>query len=603
MFCDALAGDAGISAVEVIMSRLRTLIRYLQPHQRQVWLGIGALLLVNAIGVFLPWFIKIAIDEFSDVVRTGSDLLGVRDRLLVYVLIVLATSTLMGAVRIASRVWMFGAGRLVEFDLKRQIFGHLLILPPSYFQSQSAGDIISRATSDVENLRRLVGFAVLSLINTFFAYLLTLPAMLLIDVRLTLIALSVYPVMLVLVQVSSDRLRLEQATVQDRLSEVSELIQEDMNGIGLIKVYAQEQNEQRAFGQRNRHLLDANLALARTRNILFPALVALAGTGILVLLVIGGPQIARGEISLGELSALTLYVERLVFPTALLGFTITAYQRGQVSIDRLNTILQTTPAIANVPGAVALESVRGEIRAQGLSFRYAGALEPALQDLGFTVAAGTTVAIVGPIGSGKSTLANAFPRLLDIAPGQLYLDGVDLTQVQLRCLRRAIAYVPQDSFLFGMSVRDNIRYGRPDASEAEVIEAAKAAYIHAEILNFPQQYDTLVGERGITLSGGQRQRVALARALLMDASVLVLDDALSSVDNQTGQAILDQLRRYRKTVVFISHRMTAAADADQILVMDTGRIIQTGTHQSLLRDREGLYARLWQQHEWESVLA
>ncbi len=520
-----------------------------------------------------------------------------------YVLIVLATSTLMGVIRIASRVWMFGAGRLVEFDLKRQIFGHLLILPPSYFQAQSTGDIISRATSDVENLRRLVGFAVLSLINTFFAYVLTLPAMLLIDVRLTLIALSVYPVMLVLVQVSSDRLRLEQAAVQDCLSDVSELIQEDMNGIGLIKVYAQEQNEQQAFGRRNQQLLEANLALVRTRNILFPSLVALAGTGILVLLVIGGPRIARGEITLGDLSALTLYVERLVFPTALLGFTITAYQRGQVSIDRLNTILQTPAAIADQPGAVALESVRGEIQAQGLSFRYTEALEPTLADLNFRVAAGTTVAIIGPIGSGKSTLANAFPRLLDIAPGQLYLDGVDLTQIQLRCLRRAIAYVPQDSFLFGMSVRNNIRYGRPDASELEVLEAAKAAYIHAEILNFPQQYDTLVGERGITLSGGQRQRVALARALLMDAPVLVLDDALSSVDNQTGQAILDQLRRYRKTVVFISHRMTAAADADQILVMAKGRIIQAGTHQSLLRDREGLYAQLWQQHEWESVLA
>jgi ATP-binding cassette subfamily B protein len=511
----------------------------------------------------------------------------------------------MWVIRMVSRIALFGVGRQVEFDLKQKIFQHLLQLEPTYFYANSAGDLINRATSDVENIRRLVGFAVLSLANTVFAYALTLPAMLRINVELTLAAIAVYPIMLILVQLFSDRLRNQQMVVQEELSNISELIQEDMSGMALIKIYAQEENERRAFRQNNQQLLEANLELAKTRNTLFPLVGGLAYVSLLLLLWLGAGQIAAGSLSIGNFVALILFVERLVFPTALLGFTITAYQRGEVSIDRIESILTVEPKIKDAVNAISLprEQVRGQLTARNLSYTYPGATTPALRNVSFTIQPGETVAIVGPIGSGKSTLANALPRLLDIEPGKLFLDGYDISQLKLRDLRSAIAYVPQDSFLFSTTIKNNIRYGDPVCEALEVEYCAKQAQIHAEILNFPQQYETIVGERGITLSGGQRQRTALARALLIDAPVLILDDALSSVDNQTATEILKNLSTgtQRKTVVFISHQLSAAATSDRILVMDRGQIVQSGTHTELVQ-QPGLYQNLWNQHQLEEFL-
>ncbi|HAX77229.1 MAG TPA: hypothetical protein DCY88_15700, partial [Cyanobacteria bacterium UBA11372] len=380
---------------------------------------------------------------------------------------------------------------------------------------------------------------------------------------------------------------------------------EDMSGISLIKIYAQEQNERQEFRKLNDRLLKANLQLARTRTTLFPIVEGLAYISLLVLLAAGAGAIASGALSIGNFVALILYVERLVFPTALLGFTITAYQRGEVSIDRIEHILSVEPQIEDKSNSISLplSQVKGELTARNLSFTYPGAKTPALKNINFTIAPGESVAIVGPIGSGKSTLANTLPRLLDIAPNQLFLDGYDITQIRLEDLRSAIAYVPQDSFLFSTTIKNNIRYGDPVAEQPAVEYSAKQAQIHPEIANFPQQYKTIVGERGITLSGGQRQRTALARGLLIDAPVLILDDALSSVDNQTATAILQNLSTgtERKTVVFISHQLSAAATCDRIFVMDKGEIVQTGTHAELVQ-QSGLYQSLWNQQKLEELL-
>jgi ATP-binding cassette subfamily B protein len=584
-------------------SRLQKLGAYLRPHWLDTTLGILALLVVNALGVYIPLQIREGIDTLQVVLSFG--------QVTRYVALVLGLASVMWVARMASRLWLFGVGRQVEFDLKQKIFAHLLTLEPAYFSANTVGDLINRATSDVDNIRRLLGFAVLSLANTIFAYGLTLPVMLSIDAQLSGLALLVYPVMLVLVQLFSDHLRHQQLAVQEELSNISELIQEDMSGIALVKIYAQESNERNAFAQLNGQLLDANLTLAKTRSILFPLLRGLASISLLVLLWFGASAISAGAITVGDFVALLLYVERLAFPTALLGFTITAYQRGEVSIDRIETILSVEPKIQDRTDAIALprSQVRGELSARHLTFAYPAVLgagvviKPALQDVSFTIQPQETVAIVGPIGSGKSTLANALPRLLDIAPGQLLLDGYDITRIRLHDLRGAIAYVPQDSFLFSTTIRENIRYGDPQASEAAVEAAARQAQLYAEILNFPQQYDTLVGERGITLSGGQRQRAALARALLIDAPILVLDDALSSVDNQTATQILKNLSEGsdRKTVIFISHQLSAAAMADRIFVMDQGEIVQVGTHTSLI-GQSGLYQSLWNQQKLEEAL-
>jgi ATP-binding cassette subfamily B multidrug efflux pump len=578
-------------------SQLQKLGTYLRPHWMNATLGIVALFVVNLLGVWIPLFIRDGIDELQITFSFN--------RVMYYVMLVLVSASVMWVIRMASRILLFGVGRQVEFDLKQRIFQHLLKMEPAYFAQNTAGELISRATSDVDNIRRLLGFAVLSLANTVFAYALTVPVMLSISVRLTIVALLVYPLMLVLVQMFSHRLRAQQLQVQERISRLSDLIQEDMSGISLIKIYAQEANERQAFSQLNQHLLQANLTLAKTRNTLFPLLGGLASVSLLVVLAFGAQSIAEGFITVGDFVALLLYVERLVFPTALLGFTITAYQRGEVSIDRVEAILNAEPQIQDTPMAMAapIEQIQGQLEARNLSFTYPGSDVPALDNLHFSIAPGETIAIVGPIGSGKSTLANALPRLLDIDEGQLFLDGDDTTHLRLQDLRHAIAYVPQDSFLFSTSIKNNIRYGAPLEELPEVLYAAKQAQIEIEIANFPQQYDTIVGERGITLSGGQRQRTALARALLVDAPILVLDDALSSVDNRTATEILSALSAdtAQKTVLFISHQMSAAATADRIFVMDQGRIVQIGTHAQLM-GQDGLYRSLWAQHQLEAVL-
>lgn len=583
-------------------SPLQQLSSLIIPYQDKVWFGILALLVVNGLGVFLPWYIKLVIDRLGDPAANPLSLQV--NQIAFSALLIFVLSTIMMGIRVASRVWMFGVGRQVEFDLKQKIFDHLLRLPPSYFSRQTAGDIISRVTSDVDNIRRLLGFAVLSLANTLFAYAITLPAMFWIDFKLSVLALAVYPIMLILVKVTSGRLQQEQLQVQQDLSRLSDLIQEDMNGITLIKVYAQEHHEQKEFQQLNQALLESNLQLALTRNWLFPSLIALVGTSLFFLLWVGGSQIAAGELTLGDFSALTLYVERLVFPTALLGFTLTAYQRGQVSLDRIEAILSVVPTIQDKPNAISLTQVKGKVEARRLSFTYSGSSRPALDQVSFRVEPGQLIAIVGPIGSGKSTLANAIPHLLEIPAQCLWLDDIDITDLQLGSLRRSIAYVPQESFLFNAVILDNLRYGKPDASLEEVIKIAKMAGIHDEIERFPQQYNTLVGERGITLSGGQRQRVALGRALLIDAPILILDDALSSVDNQTALDILTNLAqaKQRKTVIFISHRLTSVVNADQILVMDQGRIVQAGSHLGLLKETDGLYNQLWYKQKLEEAL-
>ena len=576
---------------------LKKLGQYLLPYWQKSALGIVALLLVNWLGVSIPLLIRDGIDELQVTFSF--------EKVASYAIFVFVLASLMWVIRMGSRLLIFSVGRQVEFDLKQQIFEHLLLMEPSYFATNTVGELISRATSDVDNIRRLLGFAVLSLANTLFAYALTIPVMLSLNVRLTVFALAIYPVMLILVWLFSDRLRYQQLQVQEATSRLSDLIQEDMSGIALVKIYAQEKNESDAFAALTDDLLEANLALARTRTTLFPLLGGLASISLLLILATGAGIIADGLLTVGDFVAMVLYVERLVFPTALLGFTLTAYQRGEVSIDRVEAILTSQPKIADFTPVHPLpkDAVQGSLESKNLTYSYPDSRSPALNGVSFIIQPGETVAIVGPVGSGKSTLANALPRLVDIDPGQLFIDGHDITQIPLTDLRQAIAYVPQESFLFSTTIQNNIRYGDPVAEFMEVKHAAKLAQIGTEIENFPRQYDTIVGERGITLSGGQRQRSALARALVVDAPVVVLDDALSSVDNQTATHILQNLKTgtQNQTVIFISHQMGVAALSDRILVMDQGRIVQTGTHTQLVQQR-GLYQQLWEQHKLEEVL-
>lgn len=580
-------------------SQFQTLQEYLRPYWSDLAIGTVALLLANMLGTYIPWLIKISVDDLGK--NQSIDF----HHLLQYVWLIIGLSSLMWVIRMASRVWIFGIGRKIEYSLKQEIFEHLLKLPPSYFANNSAGETISIVTSDVENIRRLMGFALLSIINSVFVYGLTLPAMIAIDPLLTLLSISVYPIMLAIVQRFSGQLRDEQLQVQEELSQVSTLLQEDLNGMALIKTYAQEQSERDAFGKLNDRLLDANLKMARSRNILFPLLGGIASISFLVLIWFGGEKLANPAnttFKIGDLLTLIIYVERLIFPTAILGFVMVTYQRGIVSINRIQGILEIPPAITDAPDAIALSKskVTGKIEARDLTFTYKGCLQPALNHVSFTIYPSETVAILGTVGSGKSTLASALMRLVETPADRIFIDGLDITKMRIEDLRAIISFVPQDSFLFSATMRDNIRYGKPQAFDHEVEDFANKARIEQEILKFPKQYDTLVGERGITLSGGQRQRTALARALLVDTPILVLDDALSSVDNQTATSILGNLPQ-NKTVLFITHNLSAASTCDRIILMDAGKIAQVGTHNELLAESH-LYQKLWNQHKLESAI-
>ena len=568
--------------------------RYLRPHRRTVLIGAAALVVVNILKMTIPLEVSRVIDElqegfaYSSVLRQAG-------------WIVLLASV-MAVVRLLSRQLVFGVGRQVEVELRQRLFDHMLRQEPAWVQTTGSGEVISRATSDVENIRRLLGFAILSLTNTLLAYSLTLPAMLAIDPWLTLAAVGLYPLMLGTVRLFGGQMMRQQRRQQENLAGLNELIQEDLSGISAIKIYGQEEAELAAFSQRNILYRDSALRLARTRSTLFPLLEGISSISLLLLLALGSGKLAAGTLSIGGLVALILYVEGLVFPTALLGFTLNTFQIGQVSLERVEELLQRVPLIRDNPEETSRrnrngEELAGRLEARDLHVRYEGADRDTLAGVTFSIEPGELVAVEGPGGCGQTTRARAFGRMGPVESGQMFLDGNDITKLPLQTLRGEVAMVPQEGYLFTSSLADNLRFGEPEATTDQVVHAAEQARLADDVRGFPDGFETLVGERGITLSGGQRQRTALGRALLVSTPVLVLDDALASVDNNTAAAILDSIRRQdNRTIVMISHQLSAAAACDRILVMENGRIVQEGHHNELIQIH-GLYQRLWERQQ------
>ena len=566
--------------------KLNIIGKYLKPFKKELLIGAITLLIVNILSVIIPLEVKNIIDQLQE----GFS----RNFIISKSLWLILLATLMGVIRLSSRQIVFGIGRKVEVKLRQKLFEHLLIQDPDWIQKMGSGDIIARATSDVENVRRLLGFTVLSLCNIILAYSLTIPSMFSINKTLTISSLLIFPIILGIVGSFGGRMVNQRRLQQEALSKLSDLIQEDLSGISAIKIYAQESSEYDQFNKFNKAYRNAAIKLARTASTLFPLLQGISSISLLLLLALGTSQLENGFITIGGLVALILYVERLVFPTALLGFTLNTFQLGQVSLDRIEEIFQSEPKIKNNNSyKKSNKAIKGLIEAKDLKIRYESSKMNALDGIDLKILPGELVAIVGPVGCGKTTLAKALGRTIDIPKDQLFIDNIDVKKIDLKYLRKNVAIVPQEAFLFTSTISENLRFGDPKASIDLVKTSARKAGLNEDIINFPKGYNTLVGERGITLSGGQRQRTALGRALLVNAPVIVLDDALASVDNKTASKIIKEIRDNKnKTILMISHQLSVAATCDRVLVMDKGKIIQEGVHKDLI-EKDGLYKNLW----------
>ena len=566
---------------------LKVITKYLRPYKKEFFYGAVALLMVNILSVVIPLEVKNIIDQLQN--GFSSNFIVKKSLWLIFL------ATCMGLIRLFSRQIVFGIGRKVEVNLRQKLFDHLLIQDPDWIQKKGSGDIISRATSDVENIRRLLGFTVLSLCNIVLAYSLTIPSMFSINKTLTISALMIFPLILGIVSLFGGRMVSQRRAQQESLSKLSDLIQEDLSGISAIKIYAQENAEKKEFDIYNDMYRNSAIKLARTASTLFPLLQGISSISLLILLGLGTYQLDNGYISIGGLVALILFVERLVFPTALLGFTLNTFQLGQVSLDRVEEIFQNTPNIVDKSNLKLLDKkIKGLLEAKNLTIKYPGTKQNSLDGLSFKIYPGELIAIVGPVGCGKTTLAKSLGRTIEIPDGQLFLDEIDIKNIKLKDLRKNIAIVPQEAFLFTSTISENLSFGKPNAPNELVKQSASKAGLTDDINYFPKGFKTIVGERGITLSGGQRQRTALGRALLIDSPVIVLDDALASVDNKTASNIIDEIRGHnKKTILMISHQLSVAATCDRVLVIDEGVIVQEGKHKDLVLEN-GLYKKLWE---------
>ncbi len=581
----------------------RGLFSYLREHRQVLLLGAVLLLATNALEKAIPWLLKLAVDAFS-----VNDSAHVQR----YALSVVGLALAMAATRVLSRVLIFNVGRDIEFTLRSELLAQLHRLGGSFFAKSSAGDIMSRATNDLGQVRLMLGFGSMNVVNGTVAYVSALALMLAISPGLTLVALLPYPLFLLATRMFVRRLWAVSQEQQKMLGKLAERAQEYLSGVRVVRAYAADAFEADRFDAANREAVSRTMAVVSLRALMTPVLMGISSLGTLLVLYRGGVMIDRGALSKGDLLAFYAYLSQLVWPTMAAGFILSIVQRGRVAYARVREILDAEPDIREAALALPVERGeggrlgRGALSVAGLSFAYGE--RNVLDQVSFELPEGGTLAIVGRTGSGKTSLAGLLARLLPTPAGTVRLDGRDITELKLSELRKAVGYAQQEPFLFSTTVARNIGFALDDADSpqwlARVREAAREACILDELEQLPDGLDTVVGERGVQLSGGQKQRVALARALLNGPAVLVLDDPLSSVDAKTERGILDALERAAqgRSLILITSRTAAAARCDQILVLDDGKVVERGTHRELSR-RRGLYADLCKRQSLEQELA
>jgi ATP-binding cassette, subfamily B, multidrug efflux pump len=576
-----------------MLKTFRTLAPYLWRYRWALALGLFCLVLKDLAHAAQPLMIRGAIDSLSAAAGSRT--------FLRYSAFLLAAALVKGLFQYWMRVIIIGISRDIEYDLRNDLFRHLTSLAPDFYGRVRTGDIMARATNDLNAVRMMLGPGIMYWSETSLTFALAMAVMLGVDWRLALCAVLPAPLVSLAMIFFGRAIHSRFERIQAIFSDISSRVQENLSAVRMVRAFAQEEAEIKRFEELNQRYIAQNIKLVRIQGVFQPLLESLIGLTFLVVLWVGGYQVLRGRITLGSFVMFNTYMGMLVWPMIALGWVVNLMQRGRASLERINQLLDERPSIAAPAHPVALAAATGEI-----AFRHATVAYPtgnALEDIDLHIPAGSTVAVVGHTGSGKSTLMSLIPRLLDPTEGTVLLDGIDLRELDPAALRRQIGFVPQETFLFSATIAENIAFGAETASEEEIRRAAEMAGLAGDIESFPEKYRTMVGERGITLSGGQKQRTAIARAILRNPRILILDDALSSVDTLTEERILTHLAgiMHGRTVILISHRVSTVRGAGRIVVLEKGRIVESGTHAELLQTG-GYYADLAQKQMLEEEL-
>jgi ATP-binding cassette, subfamily B, multidrug efflux pump len=577
------------------MGDLRTLLRYFRPYKVSLIIGIVCIMAGVAFNVSIPLIVGNAIDanwqEIGWLKLTFASLK------------VLGASAMSGLFLFLQRRILIGISRHIEYDLRNDFYASLVNQPQSFFHAHRTGDLMARATNDLSAVRQVVGPMIMYGLQTLFVVIVIVPIIFAISWKLTLLLFVTMPLVSLTVKYFGQQVHTRFQQIQDFFAQITARAQENFTGVRVVRAYAQERAEIAAFNRLNYEYAQKNLALVRIDALMRPLMTFLIGLGFVLIIWAGVPLAARGQLSVGQFTEFNMYLFRLIWPLIAIGYVVNLYQRGSASWKRMQAITTVKPAIADAPNVKAQAAITGRIEFRNLTFRYHADSEPVLRDINLTIESGQTVAFVGRTGSGKSTIVNLIPRVLEAPPGTVLIDDLPVSTYPLQQLRLSIGYVPQETFLFSNSLAKNIAFGVNDAERPAIERAAEVGGLQTDVEDFPDGFDTLVGERGITLSGGQKQRTAIARAVLREPKILILDDALSSVDTYTEEKILSQLRTVmrQRTSIIVSHRVSTVRHADMICVLDDGRIIEQGTHDVLL-GLGGQYADLHERQLLEEEL-